>query len=450
MRRYQYIPLLRLVVFALSLLVFSNHSHAEPKLAESLDIAPVWAGHPVGFSLLTDGDRQYVAYYDAERQMTIASRTLGSKTWKYQVLPSRVGWDSHNSITMALDRKGHLHLSGNMHCVPLIYFRSEKPHDITTLKRMGGMVGRNETRCTYPQFFKNPDGELVFVHRDGGSGNGCRLWNIYDADKQAWSRLLEQPLLDGKGLMNAYPSGPKLLGDGFYHLCWMWRDTPDCKTNHHISYARSRDLVHWETAGGTPLALPITLETKGVIVDPTPTRRGLINVSFGVALDAENRPIIHYHNYDANGKSQIYNARFEKDHWKIYQTSDWDYRWEFGGGGCILVDITSSPVRLLEDGSLAQGYRNAKHGSGIWRLDSKTFKPIGTARSEFPMPRMLGQMESDFAGMGKKRASDRGDSGDPKVRYILQWETLPANRDRPRSGPLPGPSMLRLHKIVQE
>jgi hypothetical protein len=43
-----------------------------------VDVAPVWAGHPVGFDLLTHGDRQFVAFYDAERNMTVAARTLGS------------------------------------------------------------------------------------------------------------------------------------------------------------------------------------------------------------------------------------------------------------------------------------------------------------------------------------------------------------------------------------
>ena len=31
-------------------------------------MAPVWAGHPVGFSIDTAAGRQYVAFYDAERR----------------------------------------------------------------------------------------------------------------------------------------------------------------------------------------------------------------------------------------------------------------------------------------------------------------------------------------------------------------------------------------------
>ena len=38
-----------------------------------LPISKVWAGHPVGFELLTVKGRQYVAYYDDQRQMTLAT-----------------------------------------------------------------------------------------------------------------------------------------------------------------------------------------------------------------------------------------------------------------------------------------------------------------------------------------------------------------------------------------
>ena len=57
---------------------------------------------------------------------------------------------------MAVDATGRLHLSGNMHCVPLVYFRMEKPGDIQTFKRVTKMVGSEEKRATYPRFIKGP------------------------------------------------------------------------------------------------------------------------------------------------------------------------------------------------------------------------------------------------------------------------------------------------------
>jgi len=42
---------------------------------------------------------------------------------------------------------------------------------------------------------------------------------------------------------------------------------------------------------------------------------------------------------------------------------------------------------------------------------------------------------------------DRGSVGTPGRRFILRWETLPANRDRPREQPWPEPSLLRVIEL---
>jgi len=125
--------------------------------AATLDVEPVWAGHPVGFCIYTVPPMQYVAYYDADREMTVAWRELEENTWQYQRLGTGVKWDSHNSITMTHDRDGRLHLAGNMHNDPLRYFRTAEPGDPATFEREE-MVGELEQRVTYPVFYTLPDG----------------------------------------------------------------------------------------------------------------------------------------------------------------------------------------------------------------------------------------------------------------------------------------------------
>lgn len=416
------------------------------KIEQSLDVAPVWSGHPVGFSLLTAGEQQFAAFYDADRRMTVASRKLDSSEWQFAKLDTSVGWDSHNYVAMALDSAGHLHVSGNMHCVPLIYFRSEKAHDAASLKRVPAMVGRNEARCTYPRFVFGPEGELIFTYRDGRSGNGEQIWNAYDAASKTWRRLLDQPLFSGKGKCNAYFHGPVRDSKGVFHICWVWRNTPDCATNHDLSYARSKDLVHWETSDGRPLALPITLDNAEV-VDPVPPGGGIINGNTVLGFDHQDRPVISYHKFDSAGKTQLYSARREAEGWKIHQTSQWDYRWEFGGGGTIQFEIGFSPIKCESDGSLSQSYHHAKHGSGAWKLDEATLQPTGPYTGGERLPREIGRVESKHPGMRTKTAADQGESGDASVRYLLRWETLPSNRDRPHPGDPPPPNMLRLLKL---
>ena len=167
-------------------------------IVESLDIAKVWSGHFVQFHLLTHGDRQYAAFYDEDRALTVAERKLGTSSWSFSRPGTSIGWDSHNYVVMAVDGAGYVHVSGNMHSSPLNYFRSERPLDSSKFLQPG-MVGSNEAQTTYPQFFLAPTGELIFMYRDGSSGSGNHIFNKYSTSTSKWSRLLGSPLTDGEG-----------------------------------------------------------------------------------------------------------------------------------------------------------------------------------------------------------------------------------------------------------
>lgn len=82
-------------------------------------------------------------------------------------------------------------------------------------------------------------------------------------------------------------------------------------------------MIHWESAGGKPIALPLTPESTDTIIDPVPVKGGMINESTVIGFDRQGKTILSYHKFDANGHTQIYNARYEDGAWKIYQTSDW-------------------------------------------------------------------------------------------------------------------------------
>src|SRR5688572_21070578 len=93
---------LRSVMLAAVLLSMTAVDAAEKRSEhgtyELLPIDRVWAGHAVRFALdVTDG-RIFVAYYDAQRQLTVASRARHGGGWTYRKLDTRTGWDSHNYI----------------------------------------------------------------------------------------------------------------------------------------------------------------------------------------------------------------------------------------------------------------------------------------------------------------------------------------------------------------
>jgi hypothetical protein len=421
---------------------------AQHELVDSIAIGRVPAGFPVGFALLTHGKMQYVGYYDEQRRMTVASRRLAENTWRYQVLPSKVGWDSHNYITMAADDHDRLHVTGNMHGNPLVYFVTETAGDIATLQKRS-MTGEREGRVTYPRFLENHLGKLVFTYRDGGSGNGMRIVNQYDSSADEWSRLLDQPLLDGQGKRNAYPLDAVRGPDGWFHLVWVWRDTPDCATNHNLSYARSRDLLNWQAADGSTVTLPLTLAQPSLVVDPIPSGGGIINGCQKLFFDAQGQPIISYHKADADGNMQIYAARAENGEWVRRVLTDWTKPVLFSGYGSMgFIGIRISGLARAEPGVLTMTFRHKDYGSGHLVLDEKTLMPLQKKISMTPpYPASLNRVQSKFPGISVRRANDSGNSDEVGVHYRLQWETLGSNRDRPRQPPLPEPSVLTLQKF---
>ena len=439
---------LRLHLLLLFLAVFTTpvFSQQEYQIERRDNIAQVWSGHPVGFCLKSHKGKQFVGFYDAERNMIIGVCEHDSSDWTFQQLDTKVGWDSHNSITMAFDRNDVLHVAGNMHCVPLIYFRADKPLDVLSLKRIPEMVGNQEQRCTYPQFLTTADGDLLFLYRDGGSGNGDWYCNCYDTKQKRWQRFLNQPLFDGEGEVSTYFHGPVQGPDGWFHLCWMWRETPACETNHLMSYARSKNLRDWEMTDGTPQPLPIT-RTNSQIIDPVPSGGGILNPCQRIGFDADGRVIVSYSKYDDAGNFQLMSARLEGDQFKLYQTSDWDYRWEFQGNGSIPMEITFDRVVTEPNGNLTQSYSHIKSGNGRWRLDPVTLKPLGQAPAPTRMPPEVYRNESQFPGHQRKTTTDLGTIDEPGVIYTMCWETLSVNRDRAREGEVPPPSQLRIFKL---
>jgi hypothetical protein len=429
----------------------------------AIDVAPVWAGHPVGFALVTAGDRQYVAFYAADRHLTVAARNLAGTEWTFFRLPSAqpgpptepgqtsavLGWDSHNGIAMAVDRDGHLHLAANMHNNGLTYYRTRAPAAIETFEQVPAMVGREERRCTYPMFLNRTDGMLLFSYRSGGSGNGRDYFNVYDESDRSWRRLFEEPLFDGEDERSAYALKPILGPDGRYHMSWVWRDTPDCSTNHDLGYARSSDLIEWESIDGRGITLPIRLDTPGVLVDPVPVEGGILNGTGRVGFDSQGRPVLAYYKYDPAGRSQAFVARHEGDAWRIRQVSDWDDRFELTGRGSLpTAHISLGAVEPAAEGELRLGYRHAREGSGSWVLDEESLAVVRTqSGSPRSLPAECLRVESSFPGMAVRIAADRGASGIPGRRFVLRWETLGSNRDQPREEPWPDPSMLRVLEV---
>ena len=225
----------------------------------------------------------------------------------------------------------------------------------------------------------------------------------------------------------------------------VWRETPDCSTNHDLSYIKSPDLIHWFNAFGEPVQLPVTFENKSVLVDPIPEKGGIINLAASLCFDKNGKPLFAYHKYDQKGNLQFYTARLSGHKWIIKQLTNWDYRWEFSGGGSISNEVVVGAFNRSKDGNFELGYSHIKYGSGTFLLN-KSLDIIGSVLKPKP-PVEVSRLEGTFDGLQVRTAGDIGKSPDDKIRYLLKWETLPANRDQPRPAPWPVASQLYLFQL---
>jgi hypothetical protein len=406
-------------------------AEAPPQGLVPIDL--VWSAHPVRFGLAATDDVIVVAYYDAGRQLSLASRPRRDPAgWRYHKLPSWTGWDSHNALSVAIDREGQIHVIGNLHNDPLLYFRSEAPGDIRGMKRIATLVDAQlEQRMTYPVFLKTADGRLVLKYRDGGSGDGNEIYNVYDERTQRWSALLARPLVDGEGKRNAYFAGPVRGPDGRFHLAWVWRETPDAETTHDLSYAVSDELVSWKRSDGTALTLPMRLATAE-IVDAVPAGGGIINNNIVPGFDSAGRTLIAYHKYDARGGTQVYVARRDAAGWTVARASDWrGFRWDFRGRGSLDFRLSIDSVESTGDGHLRVRIKRDGHARDLI-LDEATLNRVAdNPGTKTPLEALVPAppgMEVSIQVEGP---------------LALAWATLPPNRDLP-SPTVPAPTVLYL------
>jgi hypothetical protein len=424
-------------------LVEWNDAKFESRI-EAIDLT--WAGHRVRPDFLVIEDRQIIGYYDSNRQLTIAYRKGLGNPWNYFKLPSWVGWDSHNSVALGVDESGHIHVMANMHADPMVYFRSEQPWNVRSIVQHKGLVNdAYEERVTYPHFMNDRQGRLIAKFRSGGSGNGIELYHRFDTAKQSWSRMHGGgPLVDGEGQRNAYFKGPDMGPDGYYHLTWVWRETPSANTNHDMSYARSKDLENWETSDGKPLALPMKLSNVE-IVEPVPVGGGILNGQHRLGFDLQKKPMISYFKYDAKGDTQIYLLRKTAKGWKSFQVSNWKgSRLELDRQGSLANSISiSSDPELSKDGTIR--VRATRDGvTTEWRLDSNTNIVLGqeTIVNNMPTP-VKAEMAKRDMPFHIARPQGKGTGAFAEFDWYLTWHALPPNQDLARED-IPSPSVLRL------
>ncbi|MEQ1641951.1 MAG: BNR repeat-containing protein [Pyrinomonadaceae bacterium] len=400
-------------------------------------IAEGWAKNQVNAvifrknSVTSHRDHQYAAFYDADSNVIVAKRRLGSTDWAI----TKTGFtgntaDAHNSISIAVDGRGFLYLAWGNHNKKLNYARSAKVESADAFVR-ASMIVRKEDRVSYPEFYSMPDGDLLFFYRDGTSGNGDLVLNRWDAKKQVWSRVQDK-LIDGERQRNAYPQITVDL-KGSIHLSWVWRETPDVATNHDLCYARSDDTGKtWVKSSSEKYQLPITASMAEYIYR-IPQKSELINQT-SMTTDERGRPYIATYWRDADSQVPQYRVAYsDGKNWRMSQVGSRKTAFSLSGGGTKRIPI-SRPQIVANRGRVNVIFRDEERGSkvsvastndidaGIWKIADITGTSVGMWEPSYDneLWRRRGLFELFVQRVGQGDGEKLEDIG-PQMISILEW-----------------------------
>jgi hypothetical protein len=351
------IKITRLIIVALFLLTCPCQASAETVL---VPIAKGWAKNSVNANILrhnsvtTHKDNQYVAFYDEDGFVVLAKRKHGSTKWTIKKTQYKGNVkDAHNSISIMVDGDGYLHMSWDQHGHPLRYCRS-KTRGSLELTETIPMTEKKEDRVTYPEFYRLPDGDLLFLYRDGASGRGNLMMNRYSVKTKKWTQL-QDSLINGEGKRNAYW---QMCTDNKnnIHISWVWRETSDVATNHDMAYAKSTDGGRtWQKSDGTKYALPITA-SNAEYAARIPQRHELINTT-SMSADAKGRPYIATYWRPQKTKIPQYHIIYHNGiKWLTTQIGNRLTPFSLSGGGTKRIPISRPHIILDSDQSNDKTY----------------------------------------------------------------------------------------------
>ncbi len=342
----------------------SNKLKRSPRLTQQkkLDLGEAWSGNTINtvifrhHGIMTVGDNQYTAFYVDDHTLRLVRRNLTNDYLQIHDIAGEYNLkDAHNSISLGMDRDGHLHISYDHHATQLKYRRSLKPHDVREWTKELPMTGQNEDRVTYPTFILPRQGfPLTLLYRHGTHDNGTAYIKTYDEALEKWQDH-PKPILSGADqkpwTANAYWNNPVVGDDGSLHLSFVWRThslgREQRVNNINVGYAKSYDNgLSWWTSNYRPCKLPIT-PVNAETIWPVSPGSNLMN-QCSMALDSNQRPhIVFYSNNPSTGIPAYQHLWNDGSEWRHQYLIDASEPFDLRGGGTLQIPI-SRPIVLVD------------------------------------------------------------------------------------------------------
>ncbi|MDF2192301.1 BNR repeat-containing protein [Paraflavitalea sp. CAU 1676] len=363
----------------------------------TIPIAEGWASNSVNTvifrknALVTHKNWQYTAFYNQEGFVVLGKRKQGTAQWQLKTTPYKGNvTDAHNTISLMVDGDGYLHLAWDHHNHPLRYCQSVAPGSLELTNKMP-MTGQSEQRVSYPEFYQLPDGNLLFLYRDGQSGQGNLVINRYDRKTKQWTSL-HHNLIDGESQRNAYWQAC-VDTKGILHVSWVWRESPDVASNHDLAYARSTDGGKtWETSKGVQYVLPITAATAEYACR-IPQNSELINQTSMYADEQGHPYIATYWREEGSDIPQYHVVYNDEAGWHDRNLAFRTTPFSLKGGGTKRIPISRPQIMVWKQGRMTAAalvFRDAERqdrvsiatiedlASGAWKLQDLTTEPVGS------------------------------------------------------------------------
>lgn len=352
---------LRKFCFGLITLVFLlSASAGSAQNSRVVEVAKGWASNSVNTvvfrksSLTSFKGYQFIAFYDSLGHVVLGKRKNGSANWQLKTTNYKGNVrDAHNSISIMVDGDGILHMAWDHHNTRLRYCRSRWPFSLELTEEMP-MTGVQETKLSYPEFYRLPDGDLLFFYRDGGSGNGNMVINRYSRKERIWARV-QTNLLDGEGRRNAYWQS-YVDGKGIIYLSWVWRESPDVASNHDLCFAKSTDGgLTWEKSTGEKYTLPINA-ANAEYAWTIPQKSELINQTSMHADKKGNIVIATYWRSAGDSVPQYQLVYRLKDGWKNIKLDFRKTAFSLSGMGSKKIPIARPQVLIRTVGKKTKAW----------------------------------------------------------------------------------------------
>lgn len=277
-------------------------------------------------SVTTYNGSIYYIYVNPSRQMVVAKIT-GATVQRQIIFNLEMPWDEkwHVCPTIGVDKKGYIHICGDMHNDVWKYYKSNFPEDITSWTRRYDLPG---VSVTYPTIFYDNNREMYvcFRHRRDVTGLGNHRVGIarYNTDTDAFTMLGGISYTDdgvaattktmawsngfgGNGCWYIKPCH-RIFFDNTNRMHFTCPLLNVCiaspygyESNTHIIYAYSDDYgLTWHKAGGVAISsLPLTVNNASIVLNRT-SQHDIIGGNCELGAFAPDKPVISYKLFSDN------------------------------------------------------------------------------------------------------------------------------------------------------